>query len=334
MRCPTTAAVDVLAVGTFGRGVFTLYDVTSYFPQATVLQFGLADNNSMPDASFLTNGTSASRQLIKYGIGTLTIAGDATYTGGTTINRGAVVLGVGGSSGSILGNVTFCNNAADPNCDASNNKALAFNRSDTYTFGGVDHGPGQVFQIGSGKTVLTGASDYSGPTFVNAGTLSVNGSITSSVFVNNGGTLGGNGSVGSTTILSGRRAVARQFGRLDHRQWQLGLQSGKLVLRRDFRKHRRPHQRDGYGDAGRNGRCVLYRRHSHQQLHHPIRGRRAYRHVRQPRSGESHRRHSSQQALPTLRLTVLLNLNSTIIQTPGLTEQRSRSRRSTRRLFQ
>jgi autotransporter-associated beta strand protein len=196
-------AVDVLAVGTFGRGVFTLYDVTSYFPQATVLQFGLADNDSMPDASFLTNGTSASRQLIKYGIGTLTIAGDATYTGGTTINGGAVVLGVGGSSGSILGNVTFCNNAADPNCDASNNKALAFNRSDTYTFGGTITGPGQVFQIGNGKTVLTGASDYTGPTFVNAGTLSVNGSITSSVFVDSGGTLGGNGSVGATTILPG-----------------------------------------------------------------------------------------------------------------------------------
>jgi autotransporter-associated beta strand protein len=197
------AAVDVLAVGTFGRGVFTLYDVTSYFPQATVLQFGLADNDSMPDASFLTNGTSASRQLIKYGIGTLTIAGDATYTGGTTINRGAVVLGVGGSGGSIVGNVAFCSNAADTNCDASNNKVLAFNRSDTYSFGGTITGPGQVYQIGSGTTFLTGASDYTGPTFVNAGTLSVNGSITSSVFVNNGGTLAGNGTVGATTILPG-----------------------------------------------------------------------------------------------------------------------------------
>jgi len=195
--------VDVLAVGTFGRGVFTLYDVTSYFPQATVLQFGLADNDSLPDASFLTNGTSVSRQLIKYGIGTLTIAGNATYTGGTTINAGAVMLGNGGTSGSILGNVTFCSNAADPLCDATNSKTLAFNRSDTYTFGGSITGPGQVTQIGSGTTVLTAASNYSGPTFVNAGTLSVNGSITSSVTVNNGGTLGGNGSVGSTTIAAG-----------------------------------------------------------------------------------------------------------------------------------
>jgi len=67
------SAVDVLAVGTFGRGVFTLYDVTSYFPQATVLQFGPADNDSMPDASFLTNATSAKtdRRVAKRNIGVL-----------------------------------------------------------------------------------------------------------------------------------------------------------------------------------------------------------------------------------------------------------------------
>jgi hypothetical protein len=88
-------AVDVLAVGTFGRGVFALYDVTSYFPQATVLQFGLANNDSQPDASFLTDGTtlsgtSFSRPLNKYGTGTLTIAGNATYTDGTNILGGTL----------------------------------------------------------------------------------------------------------------------------------------------------------------------------------------------------------------------------------------------------
>jgi outer membrane autotransporter protein len=197
------AAVDVLAVGTFGRGAFALYDVTSYFSQATVLQFGLADNNSIPDASFLTDGTVGNRPLIKYGIGLLTIGGDATYTGGTTINRGAVMLGTGGTSGSILGNVAFCASALDPACDASSNKTLAFNRSDIYTFGGSITGPGQVFQVGTGITVLAGTSTYSGPTFVDSGTLSVNGSITSSVLVNIGGTLGGNGSVGATTIFAG-----------------------------------------------------------------------------------------------------------------------------------
>jgi outer membrane autotransporter protein len=185
------AAVDVLAVGTFGRGVFALYDVTSYFPQATVLQFGLADNDSMPDASFLTNGTVGNRPLIKYGTGTLTIAGDATYTGGTIINGGVLQLGIGGPSGGILGDVV-------------DNGVLAFNRSDTYTFNGAISGTGGVVQFGTGKTILTAVNTYTGPTFVNGGALSVNGSIASSpVFVNFSGTLGGNGIVGPTTILAG-----------------------------------------------------------------------------------------------------------------------------------
>ncbi len=272
--------MDVLAVGTFGRGVFTLYDVTSYFPQATVLQFGLADNDSMPDASFLTNGTSATRQLIKYGIGTLTIAGDATYTGGTTINRGAVVLGVGGSSGSILGNVTFCNNAADTNCDASNNKVLAFNRSDTYTFGGVISGPGQVFQIGSGKTMLTGASNYSWADVRQCRHLSVNGSITSSVFVNSGATLAGNGSVGVTTIFPGGALSPGNSVGLITVNGNLVFNPGSLYFVEIFGNTADRTNVIGYGGPGGNGRCVLYRRHSHQQLYHPVGGRRTYRDIR------------------------------------------------------
>src|SRR5258707_15881320 len=114
---------------------------------------------------------------------------------------GAIGVGTGGTLGRILGEVDFCSNPADSRC-SSNNKLLSFNRSDTYTFSGSITGPGQVFQIGSGKTVLTGNSTYSGPTFVNNGTLSVDGSITSSVVVNFGATLAGKGSVGSTTILA------------------------------------------------------------------------------------------------------------------------------------
>ncbi len=195
--------VDVLAVSSIGRGAYVLYDVTSYFPQATVLQFGLADNNSAPDASYLTDGTVGSRPLIKYGAGTLTIAGDASYTGGTTINGGALVLGNGGASGSVLGNITFCSNAGDPSCDVSTSKTLGFNRSDIFTYPGSITGPGQVVQGGTGTTILTGISNYSGPTIVNAGVLSVMGLITSNVTVNAGGTLSGSGTVGSVNINAG-----------------------------------------------------------------------------------------------------------------------------------
>ncbi len=82
------SSADVLAVGLWGRGIWTLYDVTSYFSTATVLQYGLADNDSAPDASFLTGA----RPLQKYGTGTLTIAGTAAYTGSTTVNDGTMTV--------------------------------------------------------------------------------------------------------------------------------------------------------------------------------------------------------------------------------------------------
>jgi autotransporter-associated beta strand protein len=81
-------SADVLAIGLWGRGIWTLYDVTSYFSTATVLRYGLADNDSAPDASFLTGA----RPLEKVGTGTLTISGTATYTGTTTVSGGTMLV--------------------------------------------------------------------------------------------------------------------------------------------------------------------------------------------------------------------------------------------------
>jgi autotransporter-associated beta strand protein len=63
---------------------------------------------------------------------------------------------------------------------------------------------------------LSGASTYTGATNVNAGSLSVNGSIASSSLttVNAGGTLGGNGTVGNTTINGGTLAPGNSIGTL------------------------------------------------------------------------------------------------------------------------
>ena len=90
--------------------------------------------------------------------GTLVLTGDNTYSGGTTIASGILQLGDGGTSGSLVGDVT-------------NSGALAFDRSDTMAFGGVISGSGAVAQIGSGTTILTGDSIYLGGTTIAAGTL-------------------------------------------------------------------------------------------------------------------------------------------------------------------
>ena len=56
---------DVLALGGVGRGVWTLFDVTSYFPQATSLQFGLAGNHSKPSAQYFRRRRPPKKQTRK-----------------------------------------------------------------------------------------------------------------------------------------------------------------------------------------------------------------------------------------------------------------------------
>ncbi len=84
----------------------------------------------------------------------------ATGTGSQnwTIAGGTLQLGNGGTSGAINGNIV-------------DNGTFAIDRSDTYTFAGNISGTGSLVQMGPGTTVLSGASSYTGPTNVTAGTL-------------------------------------------------------------------------------------------------------------------------------------------------------------------
>jgi outer membrane autotransporter protein len=146
----------------------------------------------------LISGTGVFNQI---GAGTTVFTSDNTYTGGTTISAGTLQLGNGGTTGSIVGDVT-------------NNGTLAFNRSNALTFGGVISGTGAVQQNGTGSTNLTAMNTYTGATTVNAGTLFVNGSIASSsgLTVNAGGTVGGSGNLPKTTINGGTLSPGNSIG--------------------------------------------------------------------------------------------------------------------------
>ena len=131
--------------------------------------------------------------LTQSGANTLTLTGNSTYNGTTTISAGTLRVGSGGTAGTLgSGNVT-------------DNAALVFNRSDTITVSNAIGGNGTLTQAGGGTLVLTGASNYSGNTTISTGTLDVKspGSITSVVTVSSGATLGGTGTVGAVTDHGG-----------------------------------------------------------------------------------------------------------------------------------
>ncbi len=149
----------------------------------------IGNSNAAPASITIAGGTTTFAGVIKDTIsggsqtvaltlagGNLTLAGDNTYTGTTTIGSGATLqLGAGGTAGNIA-------STAIPN-----DGVLAFNRSDSATVIGSISGAGSVQQIGTGTTILTGTNSYAGPTSISAGTLQIgNGGATGSLGSNTG----------------------------------------------------------------------------------------------------------------------------------------------------
>lgn len=178
----TTIADGTLELGNGGTSGSILGDgdVTNN----GILAFNRADVVTFDGA---ISGTGGVHQI---GSGKTILTADNTYTGGTTIADGTLELGDGGTTGSLLGDVT-------------NNGTLAFNRTDVVTFDGAITGTGGIDQIGMGTTILTGdSSALTGSSQVKKGILAVNGILGGSMAVR-GGRLQGIGQVGETTNFAG-----------------------------------------------------------------------------------------------------------------------------------
>jgi len=116
----------------------------------------------------LISGTGS---LTQAGTGTLVLASNNTYSGGTTINAGTTLQVGNGSTTGNLGSGAVTDNGN-----------LIFNTTGTTTISPVISGSGNLSQVGTGTTVLTGNNTYAGSTTISAGTLQVgNGGATGSL---------------------------------------------------------------------------------------------------------------------------------------------------------
>ncbi len=146
----TTISVGTLQIGNSGATGSVTGDIVD--------NANLAFDRS--DSITYANVISGTGSVTKLGAGTLTLTGENTYTGGTTITAGILQIGSGGTAGSVSGNIL-------------DNASLVFNRSDDITFDGVISGSGTVTKIGAGTLILTGDNNYTGGTTITAGTLQI-----------------------------------------------------------------------------------------------------------------------------------------------------------------
>jgi autotransporter-associated beta strand protein len=165
-----------------------------------------AENSSAGNAILSANGPGAG-------------AGGEIYflddsTGGTALVRvdghGKLDLSFHNAPGVTIGSLEGTGNvflgARNLTLDGSNLSPVF---SGVIQDGGLNGGVGgSLTKIGPGRLALSGANTYTGPTTINAGKLSVDGSITSAVTVNNGGTLGGIGTVSGTVIVNAEATLS------------------------------------------------------------------------------------------------------------------------------
>ncbi|PUE10843.1 hypothetical protein B9Z51_00355 [Limnohabitans sp. T6-5] len=122
------------------------------------------------------------------GVGTITLTGNNTYTGSTTISSGILQVGNSGTTGT-LGTGAVVDNGT-----------LTLKRSDAITLANAISGTGALTQAGAGTTTLTANNTYSGITTISTGTLQVG----------NGGTTGtlGTGAITDNAALVFNRSNA------------------------------------------------------------------------------------------------------------------------------
>jgi YVTN family beta-propeller protein/autotransporter-associated beta strand protein len=215
-------------VFTGGTLQFAGANISSALPIVLMSQggtFDTAGNNAT-----LSGAISGAGGLTKTGLGTLTLSGAGSYLGPTMVNVGTLQ---GGSANAFSPNSAYTvTNGATLDLNNFNqavgslagagavtlgSATLTAGQDNTTTiFAGAISGSGGLTKTGTGTMTLSGHNLYTGATAIDAGTLSVNGSIATSslTMVNAGGTLGGNGIVGNALINGGRLAPGNSIGTL------------------------------------------------------------------------------------------------------------------------
>jgi fibronectin-binding autotransporter adhesin len=178
-------------VGALGDAGTVVVNSASVLLNGNALTVGSGNNLSSTFSGVIANGAGGAGGLTKAGTGALDLAGNNTYTGGTTVAGGTLRLGNANAlgAGSLAANggtldlagysvtVGSFSGAAGTVANLGGTLAtLTVNQLTSATFGGTlanGKGPLALIKAGSAALTLSGTNNYTGGTYVNAGTLIV-----------------------------------------------------------------------------------------------------------------------------------------------------------------
>jgi autotransporter-associated beta strand protein len=153
----TTISAGTLQIGASGR-----LGGGSYAGNLTNNAAFIYSGTNNQTLSGIISGTGALTQ--NNSSSTLTLSGNNTYTGATTINAGTIEIGAAGrlGGGSYSGNI-------------ANSGTLIYSGTNNQTLSGIISGIGALTQNAASTLTLSGANTYSGATTISAGTLTIGG---------------------------------------------------------------------------------------------------------------------------------------------------------------
>ena len=202
---PSGAQATLQANGTANDAtVIAGFFSSTYNNPTTALTVNTAGGSSVVNlAAMIANFTPATETLSGHAGDSFVVKSSAALpsTASMTLNSATLDLhGFNPVIDALAGNGTITDNVA-----TASTLTIGFNNDGGNFAGAIQNGTGTVAltKVGSGTETLTGISTYTGATIVTSGALQVNGSLASSVTVQNLATLYGTGGTGPVSVQNG-----------------------------------------------------------------------------------------------------------------------------------